>query len=533
MRLEQLPVQLLVAAELEPVLLGPLVAGREDVRRLRAGPHLRLRHEVGRGPRCARAPRPAASRTSTLYGPGPARSAYVASKTPEGARLKLCSRTVADPSRSTTHPPRSSRVRFEPDPQRVAVATPEVHDTLVVRARVAADLPHRLVALAEAQQLLRLEERVGLLVAEEARLDLEVGALVVGEGAAPVPALVVPAPRPYLLARQVVVVRDVDHARLGARAVDAHERLAAAVDEARHEAREVVARVGEVDSRGVHRPGVDVGNVVGGRELHRVEDVRVALGAYRGRRPPVEAVAHVAAVVERRRLLEQRAAGPQAQLHPPLHPVRAVDVADPGGRAAVRVTDDPEVHRRDRHPVVRDGEVELDPQRHPRPAVGDVGVLDRRVRVEHLVAGRLVDAAVDAPAEVGQHDELEVLVLELERAPRLVCTAIGQVGASGVGVDQERPPREQVEPRVHVRQVFLVRRQRESGLARHHGTSGGFGAARSRRHRRSPGKHHRQRHAHEQRGTRPRAPRGVWGDAVPPAQGTQAHRPPTRIPLEE
>ena len=249
------------------------------------------------------------------------------------------------------------------------------------------------------------------------------------------------------------------HPRLRRGVIDAHEGLAAAVDEAGHEAREVVPREAEVDARGVHRPGVDVGEVVGGRELHRVEDVRVALGADRGRRPPVEAVAHVAAVVERRRLLEERPAGAQGELDPPLHPVGAIDRPHPDGRAPVLVAHRPEVHRRHGRPVVGDREVELHPERHPRPAVRHVGELDRRVGVEHLGAGRLVDAAVDPPPEVGQDDELQVLVLELERAPGPARAPVGQVRAGGVGVDEERPPREQVEARVHVRQVFLVGRE--------------------------------------------------------------------------
>ena len=249
------------------------------------------------------------------------------------------------------------------------------------------------------------------------------------------------------------------HPRLRRGVIDAHEGLAAAVDEAGHEAREVVPREAEVDARGVHRPGVDVGEVVGGRELHRVEDARVALGADRGRRPPVEAVAHVAAVVERRRLLEERPAGAQGELDPPLHPVRAIDRPHPDRRAPVLVAHRPEVHRRHGRPVVGDREVELHPERHPRPAVRHVGELDRRVGVEHLGAGRLVDTAVDPPPEVGEDDELQVLVLELERAPGPARAPVGQVRAGGVGVDEERPPREQVESRVHVRQVFLVGRQ--------------------------------------------------------------------------
>src|ERR1035437_4881790 len=53
--------------------------------------------------------------------------------------------------------------------------------------------------------------------------------------------------------------------------------------------------------------------------------------------PPVEAMPHVAAVVQRDALFEQRAAGPKPQLDGPLHAVRAIDIAHPHRRAAIRV----------------------------------------------------------------------------------------------------------------------------------------------------------------------------------------------------
>ena len=280
--------------------------------------HLRLRHDVVARPRCGRgAPGRRRRGSRPCRAPGPRDRRTLRSNAPDGARLNGSWRTVRGPSRTTTRPLRTARVRLSPTLRTAPVVAPHVDDAFVVGSRPAADRPHRLVGLAEPQPLLRLEERVGLLVAKEPGLDLEVGALVVRERAAPVLALVVPAPGPDLLPRHVVVVGHVHHPGLRRRVVDAHERLAAAVSEAGHEARDVVARIAEVDTRRVHRPGVHVREVVGGRELHRVEDVRVALGADGGRRPPVEAVAHVAAVVERRRLLEERATGPQPELDAP------------------------------------------------------------------------------------------------------------------------------------------------------------------------------------------------------------------------
>ena len=76
----------------------------------------------------------------------------------------------------------------------------EVHGSVEIRAREAADFANRQPVLAKLDGLLRLEESVGLLVAEEPGLDLDVGALVVGERPAPVLALGVPAPGPDLLA---------------------------------------------------------------------------------------------------------------------------------------------------------------------------------------------------------------------------------------------------------------------------------------------------------------------------------------------
>ena len=134
--LEELPVQLLVAAELHPVALAPLLRRREDVGRLRAGLHLRLRHDVvaalGVGEEHA------ALLVADLDG--------VAARPPRGRRrcdrrrrrasrleglLADRRRPVADDDPAATDGPR----HVEADAQHAALAPPHVHDALVVRAR--------------------------------------------------------------------------------------------------------------------------------------------------------------------------------------------------------------------------------------------------------------------------------------------------------------------------------------------------------------------------------------------------------------
>src|SRR5207245_5529754 len=93
-------------------------------------------------------------------------------------------------------------------------------------------------------------------------------------------------------------------------------------------------------------------------------------------------------------------------------------------------------------------------------AVRDARLLDRRVRVEEVLAVRLVHAAVEVAAEVGQHHDLEVLVLQVQRAPARDGAAVGEVLAQRVRV-VEAPRLERIERRVHVGQALFVRGQVE------------------------------------------------------------------------
>ena len=193
--LEELPVQLLVAAEVDPVALAPLRRRGKDVGRLRAGLDFRLRHDVvaALGVGEEHPALPVADLDRVRAGRHEVGVGTIESAGGLEAQDLLADRRppVADEDPAAT----DGAGHVEPDPQRVRFAPAHVDDAFVVRARVAADPPHRLVRLAEPQELLGLEERVGLLVPEEAGLDLEVRALVVRERAAPVLALVVRSPR--------------------------------------------------------------------------------------------------------------------------------------------------------------------------------------------------------------------------------------------------------------------------------------------------------------------------------------------------
>ena len=118
------------------------------------------------------------------------------------------------------------------------------------------------------------------------------------------------------LAGQVGGRRVVHDAGLRPRVIDPHERLAAAVAEERHRPLPVIPGAAQIDARGVHRPGVHVREPVAGGVRHRVAELRVVPHLHCRVGPPVEAVPHVAPVVERRALLE-RARFPAAASAPP------------------------------------------------------------------------------------------------------------------------------------------------------------------------------------------------------------------------
>ena len=324
-----------------------------------------------------------------------------------------------------------------------------------VGAGDAADGAHWHPVFGEVDALPRLQERIGFLVAHQPRLHLDVGAVVVGEGAPPVETVGIHAPRPDLLGGQIGVVGIVGDAGLRLGMVDAHERFTAAVYELGNRTARLVAYHAQVDSGRVDRPGFHLGETVAGGPAHGIPDFRVVPHAHSGVVPPVESMPHVAAVVEGDALFQYGGAGRQAQLDRPLHAVRAVDVAHHHARAAVRVFRKGEIHRRHGDPIVRDREIELDAECRPRAAIADLRLLDGRVGVEHRLSADFVDASVEVAADVGQYRALEVLVFQVDGAPGGVHSGVGNVLAQRIGV-AEFCRGELVEGRIRVGTPFLI-----------------------------------------------------------------------------
>ena len=136
-------------------------------------------------------------------------------------------------------------------------------------------------------------------------------------------------------------------------------------------------------------------------EFHGVQDSTVIpdLDACVG--PPVKAVTCVVTVIKRSFLFEVSAAGPQCQLNTPLHAIGPVDIASPDRSAAIRFARHGKVHRRNRHPIVRDRKVEFDPECRPHAAVGNASELDGGVRIKHRRAVDLIDARIEMASKIG------------------------------------------------------------------------------------------------------------------------------------
>ena len=302
---QQVAVSLLRVAEHHEVAVGSLVGRRHHGRRLPAQVDLRLLRVVpgvfGVGQEDAA--------TAVHHRHGVARARGQAGLHPDerlrGRQVERLlvhdARSVQDAQPTAAHRRVDVDAHGQVDGSGLAGLPFEVHDGFRVGARDPADRPHRHPVLGEADRLLRLQEAVGLLVAEEAGLHLDVGAHVVGERPAPVDAVGVAAERPDLLGGRVLGRRVVHDAGLRPGVIDAHEGLAAAVAEDRHGAVRVVADEREVAAGLVDGPGVDLGEAVRGRPAHRVVDAAVVVHAHRGVVPPVEAVADAASGCRGRR----------------------------------------------------------------------------------------------------------------------------------------------------------------------------------------------------------------------------------------
>ena len=113
------------------------------------------------------------------------------------------------------------------------------------------------------------------------------------------------------------------------------------------------------------------------------------------------------------------------------------------------------VDGRKRHPVVRDGKVELDSEGGPCPAISDERFLDGGVRVEHVPARPFIQTAVHVAAEIRQHGQAQVLVLEMKGAPADGFARVRQGVAQRIWI-VEATELEQIERRIRIRGAFRI-----------------------------------------------------------------------------
>ena len=151
--------------------------------------------------------RPSSSRTSTRVAAGRGQRLSVLlrkDRTAPRRRRSSATTSLARPGSAAIRPPAPasrSGPRRAPRPGRLAAL--HVQDRVRRRPRRSRRSRAPAASTPEAHALLRLQEGVGLLVAEQPRLDLDLRAVVVGERLAPVAAVGVAAPAPDLLRRQL------------------------------------------------------------------------------------------------------------------------------------------------------------------------------------------------------------------------------------------------------------------------------------------------------------------------------------------
>ena len=98
----------------------------------------------------------------------------------------------------------------------------------------------------------------------------------------------------------------------------------------------------------------------------------------------------------------------------PRHPVAEFGLADPDGLAAVPVFDDTVVARDVRRGPVVVEDVPLDAARDPGSGHADVRRFDHVLVVEDVVAVGLVDGIEQPSADLREHAQFHVFVLEVE-----------------------------------------------------------------------------------------------------------------------
>ena len=169
---------------------------------------------------------------------------------------------------------------------------------------------------------------------------------------------------------------------------------------------------------------------------------------------------YITTIAECHSLFKHGGLGAKNKFDSPLHSIDPIDVSNRNGGTAVCMFPESEIYRRHGNPIVRDGKIEFDPERRPRTAITNVSFLDRRIGVEHRLAGDFVYAGIKVSADIGKYRTFQALIFKIDGAPVMVHPAIRQVVSQGIRI-VEAGAGELIERRIWVRQSFFVGGQRK------------------------------------------------------------------------
>ena len=300
-------------------------------------------------------------------------------------------------------------------------------------ARDAAGVARRDPEFGEGTGLLGIQKLHHVLGGHQTGLNFHVAAAVVAQPAA-IPGIG-GCPDPELFAGDLERVGPVRHAGARERIVGGEEGLPAAIGE-QAELDGVVGGAGPIHSGGVDGPGIEYAGAVRGGHPHRIYELEPAIGqADGGVGPPLVGLADRALIVDPDSLQQQSAAGTKGVGDAPFHPADAVHGGDENGPAAIVVGGGGEMNGRHRDQAMSYRETGLDAAGRPGSARGDVVLLDGRIGIEDVRAGQLIAAGIEVAAQVGQYQAVQVLVFEVERAPRRIVLPGRHIQAHGIRID--------------------------------------------------------------------------------------------------
>ena len=297
--------------------------------------------------------------------------------------------------------------------------------------------------------------KIGLVVGKDASHQLDIAIAVVRQIGAPRAAKIAVAPRPHLLARGDMVIRDGDCTRFRGKVVAAEEIHVALPAGNHHRRRQldvgkprrihavaVIIGAGRPELPLHHRKRNDRAPVVVARpfDVRRKYGLVVLVHAHGQIVPPHERQRRIGAVVDHRFYLDQRTSRIDGDARHAAHAVEGLRLAHPAGHGAVGILDGRRLRRHKRSRPVMLRPVEFDAAGHPRPGQPDHGRLDAYVAVDEFIAIALQHRSMDFSTQFRQAFNRNILILQRHHVVSLHHGHIAQLIRVRQGINSPRRP---------------------------------------------------------------------------------------------